>query len=225
MCVGGVVGGNSAVQDEQMRQMRADEARRAQEEMRRQAAVAHINRLYGLGGGAEAARNLNERNAAYSQVRQNNLNLMMDDIGRNRDDAQRAVRFGLARSGLAGGSVDIDANRQITDANQRSIIQANQLADAQVAKMRSDDENTRADLISRINAGMDADSAAAAAALRMALNRQQALSEPSSKLLNNLFAGIGNAWNQYQFANGAANPYGNMQKSVGGLGGYGGRIS
>jgi len=112
-----------------------------------------------------------------------------------------------------------------TDANQRSIIQANQLADAQVAKMKSDDENTRADLISRINAGMDADSAAAAAAQRMAINRQQALSEPSSKLLNNLFAGIGNAWNQYQFANGAANPYGNMQKSVGGLGGYGGRIS
>ena len=167
MCGGGGGGGNSAVQDEQMRQMRADEARRAQEEMRRQAAVAHINRLYGLGGGAEAERNLNERNAAYGQVRQNNLNLMMDDIGRNRDDAQRAVRFGLARSGLAGGSVDIDANRQITDANQRSIIQANQLADAQVAKMKSDDENTRADLISRINAGMDADSAAAAAARRV----------------------------------------------------------
>ena len=177
-------------------------------------------------GNAEVSTNEAQRNAGYDKVRQSNLGLMMNDIARNRADTTRNVGFGLQRNGLFGGSVDVDTHRDITDANQRSVIQANQLADSQVASMRSNDESTRADLISRINAGLDADSAAATASQRMAINRQQALSEPSSGALNNLFASIGGALNSYQYANGAANPYGNMGKSsVGSLGGYGGRVT
>ena len=175
---------------------------------------------------AEVSTNEAQRNAGYDKVRQSNLGLMMNDIARNRADTTRNVGFGLQRNGLFGGSVDVDTHRDITDANQRSVIQANQLADSQVASMRSNDESTRADLISRINAGLDADSAAATAAQRMAINRQQALSEPSSGALNNLFASIGGALNSYQYANGAANPYGNMGKQPGGnMGGYGGRVT
>ena len=177
-------------------------------------------------GNAEVSTNEAQRNAGYDKVRQSNLGLMMNDIARNRADTTRNVGFGLQRNGLFGGSVDVDTHRDITDANQRSVIQANQLADSQVAQMRSNDESTRADLISRINAGLDADSAATTASQRMAINRQQALSEPSSGALNNLFASIGGALNSYQYANGAANPYGNMGKSsVGSLGGYGGRVT
>ena len=177
-------------------------------------------------GNAEVLTNEAQRNASYDKVRQSNLGLMMEDIARNRADTTRNVGFGLQRNGLFGGSVDVDTHRDITDANQRSVIQANQLADSQVASMRSNDESTRADLISRINAGLDADSAAATASQRMAINRQQALSEPSSGALNNLFASIGGALNSYQYANGAANPYGNMGKQSGGnMGGYGGRVT
>ena len=175
---------------------------------------------------ADVMSNAAQRNASYDKVRQSNLGLMMEDIARNRADTTRNVGFGLQRNGLFGGSVDVDTHRDITDANQRSVIQANQLADSQVASMRSNDESTRADLISRINAGLDADSAAATASQRMAINRQQALSEPSSGALNNLFSSIGGALNSYQYANGAANPYGNMGKSsVGSMGGYGGRVT
>ena len=177
-------------------------------------------------GNAEVSTNEAQRNAGYDKVRQSNLGLMMNDIARNRADTTRNVGFGLQRNGLLGGSVDVDTHRDITDANQRSVIQANQLADSQVASMRSNDESTRADLISRINAGLDADSAAATASQRMAINRQQALSQPSSGALNNLFASIGGALNSYQYANGAANPYGNMGKQSGGnMGGFGGRVT
>ena len=175
---------------------------------------------------AEVSTNEAQRNAGYDEVRQNSLGLLLEDIARNRADTTRNVGFGLQRNGLFGGSVDVDTHKSITDANQRSIIQANQYADNQVAQMRSNDESTRADLISRINAGLDADSAATTASQRMAINRQQALSEPSSGALNNLFAGIGGALNSYQYANGAANPYGNMGKQPGGnMGGYGGRVT
>lgn len=223
MCGGGGGGTSNetrALQQAQMQQMRDDEIRRQQEELRRQQAVNHINRLYGIGD----ANNMQAREDAYNQVRQNNLGLMMSDIARNQEYAQRDVRFGLQRQGLTGGSVDVSANRDITDANQRSVLQANQLADAQVARMRSDDESTRADLISRINAGLDADSATATATQRMAINREAALSEPTSSALNNLFAGIGNAWSSYQYANGAANPYGNST-AVGGASGFKGKVS
>ena len=175
---------------------------------------------------ADVMSNAAQRDAGYDKVRQSNLGLMMEDIARNRADTTRNIGFGLSRNGLFGGSVDVDTHRDITDANQRSVIQANQLADSQVASMRSNDESTRADLISRINAGLDADSAATTASQRMAINRQQALSEPSSGALNNLFASIGGALNSYQYANGAANPYGNMGKQPGGnIGGYGGRVT
>ena len=174
---------------------------------------------------AEVSTNEAQRNAGYDKVRQSNLGLMMNDIARNRADTTRNVGFGLQRNGLFGGSVDVDTHRDITDANQRSVIQANQLADSQVAQMRSNDESTRADLISRINAGLDADSAATTATQSMLNNRQEALTTNPSGALNNLFAGIGSAWNGYQFANGAANPYGNMQKSVNNNSRYGGTIS
>ena len=234
----------AAYDAEQARIKNEDDLRKYEEELNRSNAVTRINAMFGMGNGEikggtsglgtvavkpeflDVKAGADARQAGYDEVRQNSLGLLLEDIARNRADTTRNVGFGLQRNGLFGGSVDVDTHRDITDANQRSVIQANQLADSQVASMRSNDESTRADLISRINAGLDADSAAATASQRMAINRQQALSEPSSGALNNLFASIGGALNSYQYANGAANPYGNMGKQSGGnMGGYGGRVT
>ena len=234
----------SAYDAEQARIKNEDDLRKYEEELNRSNAVTRINAMFGMGNGEikggtsglgtvavkpeflDVKAGADARQAGYDEVRKNSLGLLLEDIARNRADTTRNVGFGLQRNGLFGGSVDVDTHRDITDANQRSVIQANQLADSQVASMRSNDESTRADLISRINAGLDADSAAATASQRMAINRQQALSEPSSGALNNLFASVGGALNSYQYANGAANPYGNMGKQPGGnMGGYGGRVT
>lgn len=181
-----------------------------------------------MGATAEdAAKNLAARNAGYGQVKTNSLNFMNEDINRNREDAARAMRFGLARSGLTGGSVDIDENANLTDANQRSTVQANQLADNQVQQIRADDEATRAELIGKITAGLDADSAATTAAQRMQSNREKAISAPPSHMLDNLFGNIGNFWNQAQYSQGVANPYGSGSGigAIGSSGGYKGRLS
>lgn len=157
---------------------------------------------------ANAAEQGRQREAGYDQVRLNSLGLMMDDISNNKSDAERATKFGLARSGLFGGSVDIDEHRNLAEANQKSVINANQLADNQVERMRSDDEATRADLISKINAGLDGDSAALTAVERMKNNRNEAMTAPPSSLLNNLFASAGSFWNNYQYGQG----YGQTQQ-------------
>lgn len=230
--------------DARQAQIKSEEDLRVYEdELRRNNAITRINAMFGVGNGMikggtanmrktivnpeqlDVAGSAAARQAGYDKVRQNSLGLMLDDLSRNRESALRDLRFGLARSGLAGGSVDVSENRNIADANQRGIIQANQLADSQVANMRSQDESTRADLISRINAGLDADSAADTAARRMSLTREQAMAEPTSSALNNLFQSIGNYWNNHQYSSGAASPYATMQKSVGSNSGTKGRIT
>lgn len=202
--------------DEMQRQ---EEARQAAEEARRAAGVGRINELYGS----------SDRQAGYDKVRNSVLAAAMEDINRQKADAERQALFGYSRSGLYGGSADISGSREIADAYSRGILQANQFADNRVASIRSADEAARADFISRINAGMDADSAVSAATQSLMNRRNEALTAPQSNLLNNLFAGIGNAWSGYQYGKALENPYGSMQSSsvnsVGLAKGYKGRLS
>ena len=157
---------------------------------------------------ADAKKNAAARQAGYDQIRTSNMAIMNSDIARNRADAERALKFGLARSSLTGGSVDIDENKNILDANQRSTVQANQLADNQVQQVRAQDEADYANSIQKINAGLDADTAITAATAAVKNNRDQAISDPTSSSLNNLFSSVGNFWNNYEYSKAAANPYG-----------------
>ena len=157
---------------------------------------------------ADAKKNAAARQAGYDQIRSSNMAIMNSDIARNRADAERALKFGLARSSLTGGSVDIDENKSILDANQRSTVQANQLADNQVQQVRAQDEADYANSIQKINAGLDADTAITAATAAVKNNRDQAISDPTSSSLNNLFSSVGNFWNNYEYSKAAANPYG-----------------
>ncbi len=104
--------------------------------------------------------------------------------------------------------MDIDENKNILDANQRSTVQANQLADNQVQQVRAQDEADYANSIQKVNAGLDADTAITAATAAVKNNRDQAISDPTSSSLNNLFASVGNFWNNYEYSKAAANPYG-----------------
>lgn len=173
---------------------------------------------------AEAKTNAAARQAGYDQIRASNMAILQDDINRNRNDAARLLKFGLSRSGLSGGSVDIDENRNLTDANQRSIIQANQLSDNQVQQVRAKDESDYATAIQKIDAGLDADTAITTATQAVKNNRDQAISDPTSSSLNNLFASIGNAWSNYQYGQAAANPYG-KSTAISATGGSKGRLS
>ena len=173
---------------------------------------------------AEAKKNAAARDAGYEQIRSSNMAIMNEDINRNRNDAARMLKFGLSRAGLSGGSVDIDENRNLTDANQRSIIQANQLSDNQVQQVRAKDESDYATAIQKIDAGLDADTAITTATQAVKNNRDQAISDPTSSSLNNLFASIGNAWSNYQYGQGSANPYG-KSTAISSTGGSKGRLS
>ena len=170
-----------------------------------------------------------ERSAGYDAVRQNALGVALDSLSRQRDEAGRNVRFNVARSGLTGGSVDVDENQSLADRYSQGVIQANAGADGIVNNVRGKDESTRADLISRINAGMDANSASQAALAQIQNNQNIAKVEGQSNLLSNFFNGIASGIGGYQYGYGAGAGGLDPNKAAGGTvyntAGYKGGIS
>lgn len=247
MCSGGG-GGSSASTDalnkEQELTLKRNNMRQANDDWARQQAIAQINQLYGTNStisgqtmsennGAftttpmsqtyDGSKQMEQRNAGYETVRQNALGLALNDLSEQKTDASRNTRFGLARAGLTGGSVDVDVNQNIADRYAKGVLQSNQNADGIVSGVRAKDEAARADLISRINAGMDANSATTSALAQMQNNQAAAKAEGQSTFLNDFFNGIMGGIGSYQFNKGGAD-FRNSTSQVNNLK-YGGRIS
>lgn len=223
MCSGGG-GGSSASTDalnkEQELTLKRNNMRQANDDWARQQAIAQINQLYGTNStisgqtmsennGAftttpmsqtyDGSKQMEQRNAGYETVRQNALGLALNDLSEQKNDASRDTRFGLARAGLTGGSVDVDTNQNIADRYAKGVLQSNQNADGIVSGVRAKDEAARADLISRINAGMDANSATTSALAQMQNNQAAAKTEGQSTFLNDFFNGIMGGIGAYQY--------------------------
>ena len=156
------------------------------------------------------------RESGYDSVRQNALAVALDSLSKQREDAGRNVRFNVARSGLTGGSVDVDENQNLANRYSEGVIQANANADGIVNNVRSKDEATRADLISRINAGMDANSASQAALAQIQNNQNIAKVDGQSNLLSNFFNGIASGIGGYQYGYGLGTGGLDPNKAVGG---------
>ena len=228
MCSGGG-GGSSASTDalnkEQELTLKRNNMRQANDDWARQQAIAQINQLYGTNStisgqtmsennGAftttpmsqtyDGSKQMEQRNAGYETVRQNALGLALNDLSEQKNDASRDTRFGLARAGLTGGSVDVDTNQNIADRYAKGVLQSTQNADRIVSGVRAKDEAARADLISRINAGMDANSATTSALAQMQNNQAAAKAEGQSTFLNDFFNGIMGGIGSYQYNKGPA---------------------
>lgn len=241
MCGGG--GGGSASQDalakEQDLQMKRSNARQQNEDLARQRAIAQINQLYGIdsqvdGTAVEEATGTPQfvskqfsqkydgsaqraaRESGYDSVRQNALAIALDSLSKQREEAGRNVRFNVARSGLTGGSVDVDENQNLANRYSEGVIQANSNADGIVNNVRGKDEATRADLISRINAGMDANSASQAALAQIQNNQNIAKVDGQSNLLSNFFTGIASGIGGYNYGYGLGTGGLDPNKAVGG---------
>ena len=156
------------------------------------------------------------RTSGYDSVRQNALSIALDSLSKQREEAGRNVRFNVARSGLTGGSVDVDENQNLANRYSEGVIQANSNADGIVNNVRGKDEATRADLISRINAGMDANSASQAALAQIQNNQNIAKVDGQSNLLSNFFNGIASGIGGYQYGYGAGAGGLDPNKAVGG---------
>lgn len=156
----------------------------AQEESWRQnnisQAVNQINQIYG--GPSRQAEIADFLGATRSFYR--------GELDRQKDVADRSLRFAMARSGLAGGSAAADANQQLGQDYQRGILDADRLAQSAVSDLRSADEASRMNLISQASTGMGLTSGAQQAAQMLQANLQGSRGAMKANQLGDVFGGL-----------------------------------
>lgn len=174
MCRGGGGGDNGASAREAARQAQQDEA------------IAKIDELFGIRG-ANANANRAARDAIYGTVRNDVINNFMPDLNKQKADSERETKFSLASRGLTGGSVDVDQNQELQDRYLKGILAVTNKGDAAANDIRSSDSKTRLDMIARINAGADANTAVSSAVNEMTANANTARDSAVGQNLNSFF--------------------------------------
>jgi hypothetical protein len=162
-------------------QMRADEAAR---QAKIQAAVDAVN---GTFSGANRA-------AMYTDIGGATRDVATRDLDKQFTQASKQNLFGLARSGLLGGSVDAEASGDLQQRYGEGKIKAEQAGVGAASDLQSTDERTRQNLISLAQSGIDTGTAAQLAAGQMSAAAQAAQANSGSASVGRLFDDLGQAY-------------------------------
>lgn len=128
--------------------------------------IGQINAIFGGGRQRQYASFLDALRKRYGK-----------DLGEQKVRVDRQSRFAAARRGVTGGSSEIDMKRRNAQNYLRALVGGENRAQASVAKLRSQDENSRQSLINSIYSGMDATTAAQRGQSQMASNIDMAMSD------------------------------------------------
>jgi hypothetical protein len=116
-------------------------------------------------------------------VRQN----YTEDATRQKAVADRGLKFATARSGLSGGSADVDSRRTAGEEFQRGILQAEDRAQGALGDLKGADEQSRLQLLQMAQSGLDATTAASRANAAISSGAQSALADQKAKGLGDIF--------------------------------------
>jgi hypothetical protein len=111
--------------------------------------------------------------------------------GLDRDKARvdRRTKFSMARSGLSGGSADIDANRTIGEDYTTGLLGAEERAQGAVSSLEASDDQSRLQLLAMIQQGLDATTAASRAGSATMSNTANARANAFADQLGDVFGG------------------------------------
>lgn len=143
-------------------------------------AVGQINSAY---GNPKREADINDFLGATRSFYQN-------ELGRQKDVADRSLKFAMARSGLTGGSATVDANRLLGENFQTGVLNADRLAQGAAENLRTADEQARMSLISQAQSGMDMTGGASRAAAALQSNLSGAQAGLKVDALGDVFGGI-----------------------------------
>lgn len=162
------------------------EARKQEEERqaRIKAATDTINEKFNGAG----------RDALYTSQRDAVYDLNKREVDRQAAEAERANRFGLARAGLMGGSVNVDSVSDLDRRTNEGLMRAGGVADQAAADLQTADERTRSNLISLAQSGIDTGTAAQQALNGLQVNAANAASARAGSTIGNLFDDLSQAY-------------------------------
>jgi len=176
---------------------------RKQEEERQakvQAAVDAINGKFGYGDEAAGAA----RQTMYDDIKGATTAAGLRGLDKQYTTASQQNKFGLARSGLLGGSVDAESGADLSTRYGEGRIQAEQAGIGAASDLKALDEKTRQNLISLAQSGIDTGTAASLAAGQMAAAADSAKSSAAVANVGDLFSNMSQAYLARQQALGRA---------------------
>lgn len=164
------------------------------------------------------------RDALYADVGDATTQTAIRDLDRQFTQASRRNLFGLARSGLMGGSVDAESGGELQERYGEGKIRATQAGIGAASDFRSVDEKTRQNLISLAQSGIDTGTASSLAAGQMAAAADSAKANAAGASVGRLFDDLGQAYLENQ-VNTARYPNGLPQQPGGGSSFFGNLFS
>lgn len=183
-------------------------AQRMEQDRQRRVRLA-VDAINGVFNGAQGVSGAG-RQSLYDDQRQAVTDLNRRDVDRQFLDAERQNRFGLARAGLSGGSVDIDSNAELQRRANEGLIKAVGLGDQAASDLQTSDERSRHNLISMAQSGIDTGQAAQMALSQLDANSANAAALRSGATIGSLFNDLSQAYlygQQQQGARAGAAPY------------------
>lgn len=110
-----------------------------------------------------------------------------DDLSRQKADADRELRFAMARGGLTGGSTQVDQQKLFGQDYARGLLDVERRAQGAGAELEAADQEARARLISLATSGLDATTAAQSAASAMRTNLEAGKSAAMANGIGQVF--------------------------------------
>lgn len=142
------------------------------------------------------------RDDIYQQVYDNAYGLSSERLNESREKTLRDLRFGLARTGLTGGSAAVDAQGLEQREFGRALMDASNAAQGQADQVKANDEKTRLSLISQMRAGMSSADATQSALAQMSDNVNAAKAQQPYSAADAYMAAISPTINNYQITQG-----------------------
>lgn len=164
----------------------------------------------------EAGDPANSRDKLYAEQKSAVYDLNKREVDRQAAEAERLNRFGLARTGLLGGSVNVDSVADLDRRTNEGLMRAGGIADQAAADLKTQDERTRSNLISLAQSGIDTGTAAQQALKGLEVNAANAASARAGSTVGQLFNDLSQAYliNQQNQGRQAGNQYGQQWYGV-----------
>lgn len=135
-----------------------------------------------------------QRTSAYDKLASDTTAYYKLQADKQQDQANRNLRFALARSGQAGGSVQADQGEKLGQDYSNAILEATRRGQQAGASLRSQDESERASLTAAVQGGLDATTAASNAESAARANLASATANSTNNALSDAFGDFANLY-------------------------------
>lgn len=156
-----------------------------------------------------------QRQALYDTTRDDTRKFFSEQLNEDSAKAARDMKFQQARQGIMGSSQANDMSAEYQRRMDRGLLDVANRADSTATQFKTNDEQTRLNLISKIVAGLDQGSAVSNAAASLQTNANAAKEAFQSQRMGNVFQDMLGAYNTGQYNAGMQNAQQNQQNQYG----------